>query len=150
MTLDKSEATLAPGKKVTVTVGLTASVDQPGAYTASVGLKENTPYTVPPVGVTLNALPPKTWAKLMGTVTGVPCGGTGAPLAGATVQVDSWATSLTFATDAQGQYAYWLDKRNNPLTLIAAKDGWKPQARTSKVNPAEPKVENFALAPTRC
>ncbi|GID32929.1 S8 family serine peptidase [Paractinoplanes brasiliensis] len=150
MTLDKTEATLAPGKKLTVTVGITATVDQPGAYTGSVGIKENTPYTVAPVGVTLNALPPKTWAKLMGTVTGVPCGGAGAPLAGATVQVDSWATSLTFATDAEGQYAYWLDKRNNPLTLIAAKDGYKPQARTSKVAPAEPKVENFALAPVRC
>ncbi|WP_240669979.1 S8 family serine peptidase [Actinoplanes solisilvae] len=150
MTLDKTSAKLAPGTKVTVTVGITASVDQPGAYTGSVNVKENTPYTVAPVGVTLNALPPKTWAKLMGTVTGVPCGGTGAPLAGATVQVDSWASSLTFATDAEGKYAYWLDKRNNPLTLIAAKDGWKPQARTSKVNPAEPKVENFALAPVRC
>ncbi|HET6479165.1 MAG TPA: S8 family serine peptidase [Actinoplanes sp.] len=150
MTLDKTETTLDPGKKVTVTVGITATVDQPGTYTGSVNIKENTPYTVPAVGVTLNALPPKTWAKLTGTVTGVPCGGTGAPLPGATVQVDSWATSLTFATDAQGQYAYWLDKRNNPLTLIAAKDGWKPQARTSKISPTEPKVENFALLPVRC
>jgi N-acetylneuraminic acid mutarotase len=150
LTLDKTEATVAPGKKVTVTVGINAAVDQPGAYTGSVTIKENTPYTVPAVGVTLNALPPKTWAKLMGTVTGIPCGAGSAPLAGATVQVDSWASSLTFATDAEGKYAHWLDKRNNPLTLIVAKDGWKPQARTSKVSTAEPKVENFALQPVRC
>ncbi|WP_250002974.1 S8 family serine peptidase [Actinoplanes sp. M2I2] len=151
MTLDRTEATVAPGKKVTVTVGLTAAVDQPGAYTGAVTVKTDTPYAVPAVGVTLNALPPKTWAKLMGTVTGAPCGGgSGTPLAGATVQVDSWASSHTFATDAGGAYAYWLDKRNNPLTLIAAKDGFKPQARTSKVSTAEPKVENFALQPVRC
>ncbi|SNY69434.1 S8 family serine peptidase [Paractinoplanes atraurantiacus] len=151
MTIDKPSVTLAPGKKVTVTVGFTAAVDQPGTYSGLVALKENTPYTVVPVDVTLNAAPPKTWAKLMGTVTGAACaGGTSAPLAGATVQVDSWASSYTFATDAQGEYAYWLDKRNNPLTLIAAKDGWKPQARTSKVNPAAPKVEDFALLPVRC
>ncbi|GAA0460401.1 hypothetical protein Ade02nite_14670 [Paractinoplanes deccanensis] len=151
MTIDKPSLTLAPGTKATVTVTVTAAVDQPGTYTGLVTVKENTPYTVPPVGVTLNASPPKTWAKLMGTVTGASCGGgAGTPLAGATVQVDSWATSLTFATDAQGAYAYWLDKRNNPLTLIAAKDGWKPQARTSKVNPAAPKVEDFALLPVRC
>ncbi|MFF5077391.1 S8 family serine peptidase [Actinoplanes sp. NPDC000266] len=151
LTIDKPSVTLAPGKKATVTVGITAAVDQPGAYTGLVTIKESTPYSVPPVDVTLNASPPKTWAKLMGTVTGASCtGGSGSPLAGATVQVDSWATSLTFATEADGTYAYWLDKRNNPLTLIAAKDGWKPQARTTKINPAAPKVENFALLPVRC
>ncbi|MEV4350612.1 S8 family serine peptidase [Actinoplanes sp. NPDC049596] len=151
LTVDQPPVTLAPGRKVTVSVGLTAAVDQPGTYTGLVTIKENTPYAVAPVEVSLIASPPKTWAKLTGTVTGASCtGGSGTPLAGATVQVDSWATSLTFATDAQGRYAYWLDKRNNPLTLIAAKDGWKPQARTSKLDPATPKVENFALLPVRC
>jgi hypothetical protein len=151
LTIDTPSVTLAPGKKATVTVGITAAVDQPGAYTGLVTIKENTPYTVQPVGVTLNAAPPKTWAKLTGTVTGLVCGGaSGSPLPGATVEVDSWATSLTFATDAQGKYAYWLDKRNNPLTLIVAKDGWKPQARTSKISPSAPKVEDFALLPVRC
>lgn len=151
LTIDKPSVTLAPGKKVTVTVGITAAVDQPGVYSGLVTVKENTPYTVAPVAVTLNASPPKTWAKLLGTVTGASCdGASAAPLAAATVQVDSWATSLTFATGADGTYAYWLDKRNNPLTLIAAKDGWKPQARTSKINPAAPKVEDFKLLPVRC
>ncbi|MEK8104950.1 hypothetical protein NKG94_06570 [Micromonospora sp. M12] len=42
MTIDKSAATLAPGAKVTVTVGLTANVDQPGTYSGSVGITENT------------------------------------------------------------------------------------------------------------
>ncbi|MEE3920588.1 hypothetical protein V2I01_27155 [Micromonospora sp. BRA006-A] len=42
LTVDKSKVTLAPGEKVTVTVGMTASVDQPGTYSASVVIKENT------------------------------------------------------------------------------------------------------------
>ncbi len=150
LTIDKTAATLAPGEKVTVTVGISATVDQPGTYTASVVITEDTPYTVAPVSVTMTAQPPKTWGKLLGTVTGTSCQGVGAPLPGAVVQVDSWAMSWTFATDDQGRYAYWLDKRNNPLTLIVAKDGWKPQTRQTKINTSTPTVENFALTPIRC
>ncbi|MGC4806440.1 S8 family serine peptidase [Micromonospora sp. DT233] len=150
MTIDKTSATLAPGEQVTVNVAVSASVDQPGTYSGAVVIKENTPYTVPPVPVTMIAQPPTTWGKLMGTVTGTSCQGAKAPIAGAVVQVDSWASSLTFATDAKGQYAYWLDRRNNPLSLIVAKDGWKPQTRQTKVNASTPTVEDFALSPIRC
>ncbi|WBB68530.1 S8 family serine peptidase [Micromonospora sp. WMMD812] len=150
MTIDKTSATLAPGEKVTVTVGMTANVDQPGTYTGGVSIKENTPYTVDPVAVTMNVTPPKTWGKLMGTVTGTSCQGVGAPLPGAVVQLDSWAMSWTFATDAQGKYAYWMDRRNNPMTMIVAKDGWKPQTRQTKINASTPTVEDFALSPIRC
>ena len=68
----------------------------------------------------------------MGTVTGISCQGATAPLPGAVVQVDSWAHVVHLRTDAEGKYAYWLDRRNNPLTMIAAKDGWKPQTRTTR------------------
>ncbi|GAA1406211.1 S8 family serine peptidase [Catellatospora coxensis] len=150
MTIDKTAVTLAPGAKVTVTVAMSANVDQPGTYTASVGIKENTPYTVAPVAVTMTVTPPKTWGKLLGTVTGTSCQGVSAPIVGAVVQVDSWANSWTFATDAQGRYAYWMDRRNNPLTLIVAKDGWKPQTRQTRINTSTPTVEDFALSPIRC
>ncbi|KAB1143627.1 S8 family serine peptidase [Micromonospora sp. AMSO12t] len=150
MTIDKTAATLAPGEAVTVNVGMTANVDQPGTYTASVAIKENTPYTVEPVAVTMNVLQPTTWGKLTGTVTGTSCQGASSPLPGATVQVDSWAMSWTFATDAEGKYAYWLDRRNNPLTMIVAKDNWKPQTRQTRINTATPTVEDFALSPVRC
>ena len=66
------------------------------------------------------------------------------------VQVDSWVLSWTFATDAEGRYAYWVDRRNNPLTLIVAKDGWKPQTRQARIVAGSPTVENFALSPIRC
>ncbi|RAO39010.1 C5a peptidase [Micromonospora saelicesensis] len=150
MTIDKSAVTLAPGAKVTVTVGLTANVDQPGTYSGAVAISENTPYSVAPVAVTMTANPPKTWGKLMGTVTGTSCQGATSPLTGAVVQVDSWAASYTFATDAEGKYAYWVDRRNNPLTMIVAKDGWKPQTRQTRIDTATPTVENFGLAPIRC
>ncbi|GAA1570777.1 hypothetical protein GCM10009742_11620 [Kribbella karoonensis] len=145
MSLDQTEATLAPGQSTTVKVTLSASVDQPGTYTGAVTIGENTPYSVAPVGVTMNVTPPTTWSKLMGTVTGVSSAGASAPLAGAIVEVDSWAQSYTFITDANGRYAYWLDRRNNPLTLIAAKDGYKPQTRTTKLVNGTPVVEDFAL-----
>ncbi len=150
ITLDKTTATLAPGKSVTVTVGLSGNVEQPGTYTAAIGIKENTPYTVAPVPVTLTVQQPKTWGKLLGTVTGINCQGVSAPLAGATVQVDSWAMSFTFTTDAAGKYAYWLDNRNNPLTLIVAKDGWKPQTKTAKINTSTPTTVDWVLRPVTC
>ncbi|WUJ71395.1 S8 family serine peptidase [Kribbella soli] len=145
MSLDKTEATLAPGQSTTVKVTLTANVDQPGAYTGAVTIGENTPYNVAAVGVTMNVTPPNTWSKLLGTVTGVSSSGATAALPGAIVEVDSWAQSYTFITDKDGQYAYWLDRRNNPLTLIAAKDGYKPQTRTTKLVAGTPVTENFAL-----
>ena len=145
LSIDKTEATLAPGEKVTVKVGLSAAVDQPGTYTGTVTIGENTPYAVDAVDVKMNVTPPTTWSKLMGTVTGVATSGTTAPLGGAIVQVDSWAQSYTFITESDGTYAYWLDRRNNPLTLIAAKDGYKPQTRATKLVNGEPAVEDFAL-----
>ncbi|QNE17719.1 S8 family serine peptidase [Kribbella qitaiheensis] len=149
LTVDRTEATLAPGEKVVVKVGLSATVDQPGTYTATVTIGENTPYTVNPVDVKMNVTPPTTWSKLLGTVTGVSISGVTAPLPGATVEVDSWASSYTFITDKDGNYAYWLDRRNNPLTLIAAKDGYKPQTRTTKLVAGTPVIENFALKATK-
>ncbi|ONI72411.1 peptidase S8 [Kribbella sp. ALI-6-A] len=149
LSIDKTEATLAPGASTTVKVTLTASVDQPGKYTGSVTIAENTPYSVDPVAVTMNVTPPTTWSKLSGTVTGVATNGTTVPLAGAIVQVDSWASSYTFTTTSQGTYAYWLDRRNNPLTLIAAKDGYKPQTRTTRLVAGTPVVEDFALKAIR-
>ncbi|MEU8225744.1 S8 family serine peptidase [Kribbella sp. NPDC048915] len=145
LSIDKTEATLAPGQSTTVKVTLTANVDQPGTYNGGVTIGENTPYSVAPVAVTMTVTPPNTWSKLQGTVTGVSSSGASAALPGAIVQVDSWAQSYTFITDKDGGYAYWLDRRNNPLTLIAAKDGYKPQTRTTRLLNGEPVTEDFAL-----
>ncbi|MET7283095.1 S8 family serine peptidase [Kribbella sp. NPDC005582] len=149
LALDKTEAELAPGESTTVKVSISANVDQPGTYTGAVTIGEDTPYSVNPVDVKMTVTPPSTWAKIQGTVTGVSKTGTRAPLPGATVQVDSWAQSYTFITDKDGNYAYWLDIRNNPLTLIAAKDGYKPQTRSTELLSGEPITEDFALLATK-
>jgi hypothetical protein len=44
----------------------------------------------------------------------------------------------------------WLDVRNNPLTLIAAKDGWQPQTRQAKLAKLKTVTANFTLLPDTC
>jgi hypothetical protein len=124
--------TLAAGASATVAVTLNAAVPtvtQPGTYTASLAIGTDTPYSVADVGVTMNVKPPKTWGKIAGTVTTVD----GTAVAGVTIQIDTWANSYTLKTDRNGQYALWLDVRNNPLQVIAAKDGYQPQVKTVKI-----------------
>ncbi|WP_406456524.1 carboxypeptidase regulatory-like domain-containing protein [Streptomyces sp. NBC_00876] len=135
LSLDTPEFKLAPGASIAVTVSVKASVDeitQPGDFTAEIGISANTPYPVASVPVTMTVAPPNTWGKITGTVLGTSSAGA-APLKGATVQIDSWASSYTLITDKDGHYALWLDARNNPLTVIVAKDGYAPRTTTVKV-----------------
>jgi hypothetical protein len=143
-----TKLTLAPGKSAAVTVSLDAGVDaitQPGTYGASITSQTDTPYMVKPIDVSLTVKPPATWGKVTGTVTGVDSKGNSTPIVGATVEIDSWATSYTLKTDKDGQYALWLDNRNNPLQMIVAKDGYKPQVKTVKVVKGKTVTTNFAL-----
>jgi hypothetical protein len=145
--------TVAPGASVTVTVTLDASatvVSQPGTYKAQLTFLTNTPYRVSPVDVTMNVTPPTTWGKITGTVVGVNCDGTTTPLAGATVQIDTWAAHYTLRTDANGTYALWLDNRNNPLTLIVAKDGWQPQTRQVRIKARQTTTADWKLLSATC
>ncbi|MEW1862582.1 carboxypeptidase regulatory-like domain-containing protein [Streptomyces sp. NPDC088194] len=136
--------TVQPGKSASFTVTLAASVPeitQPGTYTASLNLASDTPYRVAPVGVSFTVKPPATWGK----ITGVVSASGGAPLAGATVQIDTWATHYTLKTATDGSYALWLDTRNNPLQLIVAKDGYQPTVATVKIKKGATTTTNFAL-----
>ena len=67
------------------------------------------------------------------------------PLAGATVQIDTWATHYTLHTDINGGYGLWLDYRNNPLTVIAAKDGYQPQVKTVTITKGATTTAKFVL-----
>ena len=138
--------TIQPGAHATVTVTLDASVEsitQPGAYPASLVLTSDTPYPTPPVDVTMEVKPPKTWGKITGAVTATD----GKPIAGATLQIDTRASDYTLKTDRNGQYALWLDVRNNPLQVIAAKDGYQPQVKTAKITKGATTTLNFTLKP---
>ncbi len=147
---DKTEVTIQPGKSVKVNVTLDANVaaiTQPGTYTAQITVGAKTPYAIAPVGVTMTVNPPSTWGKITGTVNGAGCTGSPGPLTGATLQVGSWAAAYTLKTDKDGHYALWLDVRNNPLTLIAAKDGWAPQTRSVKITKLTSTTADFTLKP---
>jgi hypothetical protein len=137
--------TLQPGKSAKITVTLNADVPditQPGTYTASITLSTDTPYNVAPVGVSMTVNPPKTWGKIAGTVTSA---ADGSPIAGATIQINTWAASYTLKTDKNGYYQLWLDVRNNPLQVIAAKDGFQPQVKTVKITKGGTATTNFVL-----
>ena len=144
--------TVAPGARVQVTVTFDAAADvvtQPGDYMAQLTLTTDTPYSVGPVPATMTVTPPKTWGKITGTVRGASCASGPVPLAGATVQIDTWAAHYTLFTDANGGYALWLDKRNNPLTLIVAKDGWQPQTKNVKITAGATLTVDWSLLPAR-
>jgi N-acetylneuraminic acid mutarotase len=145
---NRTTFTVNPGQSVTVSVTMNAAnktVTQPGTYTASLAIGQNTPYAVPQVDTTMVANPPATWGEIAGTVTGLVCKAPSTPLAGATVQINTWATSYTLKTDTNGGYALWLDTRNNPLNLIVALNGWQPQTRTVKIERLKTVKANFAL-----
>jgi hypothetical protein len=137
--------TIDAGATTTVTVTLNAAdatVTQPGTYTAKLVFGSDTPYPVSPMDVSMTVNPPKTWGKIAGKVTSAV---DGSPIAGATVQIDTWAASYTLKTDRDGNYALWLDQRNNPLQLIAAKDGYQPQTVKVKIQKGTTTTQNFVL-----
>ena len=137
--------TVDPGTVVKVTVTLNSNVPivtQPGTYTAELALSTDTPYSLGAIPVSMVVKPPKTWGKIAGTVTSAV---DGKPIAGATVQIDTWAASYTLKTDKNGTYALWLDVRNNPLQLIVAKDGWQPQTTKVKIQKGTTTTADFAL-----
>ncbi len=143
-----TSGTLAPGKSATIAVTLDASVQeitQPGTLTAGLAVNGNTPYGNAAVPVSLTVKPPTTWGKVTGKVTVKDASGNLVALAGATVEVDSWTASYTLKTDAQGNYGLWLDYRNNPLTLIVAKDGFRPQTTTVSIKQGQVTTKNFTL-----
>ncbi len=144
LTEDPTGLTLAPGASETVSVTLDAgdpSITQPGTYTAAVTVTANTPYPATTIPVTMTVQPPTSWGKITGKVTT----GASVPVAGATVQIDSWATGYTLTTGIDGSYALWLDQRNNPLTLIVAKDGYRPQTATVTITAGATVVKNWVL-----
>jgi N-acetylneuraminic acid mutarotase/uncharacterized protein YegP (UPF0339 family) len=145
---DTTQLTLAPGASGTVKVKVDASVasiTQPGTFTASLIYQTDTPYQVAATGVTMTVLPPATWGKIDGTIYGTDKNGNTAPIAGATVQVNTWAFSYTLKTDKNGYYALWLDYRNNTLQVIAAKDGYQPAEKDVDVVAGDTVTTDFTL-----
>ncbi len=141
---NKDTLTLAPGQTKAIRVTMDSDVPeitQPGTFTASLVFQTDTPYQVDPVAVTMKVRNPDTWGKIRGTVTDED----GAAVPGATVELDSWATHYTLKTDRDGKYVLWLDARNNPITMIVAKDGYRPQTLTVNIKEGKTVTRNFVL-----
>ncbi|WP_431951452.1 Kelch repeat-containing protein [Actinacidiphila sp. bgisy167] len=140
--------TLAPGQKTVLTLTFdTAALEvaQPGDYGARLALFTDTPYALPDIPVVLHVDPPKTWGSIRGTILGATTAGGTAPLAGATVQIDSWTGSHTLTTRQDGTFGLWLDTRENPLTVIVAKDGYRPTAATVRLKKGVAVVHDVTL-----
>jgi len=99
---------------------------QPGTYYGQLKVSSNAANEVANVPVTLTVTPPATWGKIAGTVTGLGyCDSeTPVPLEGATVYIAT-ATGLLWelTTDANGQYAFWLDAAHGPVNITVEADG---------------------------
>ncbi|MEU2198635.1 carboxypeptidase regulatory-like domain-containing protein [Isoptericola sp. NPDC019482] len=136
------ELTLAPGASVRAAVTLDAAVEQPGTYTATITVGENTPYAAPKVGATMTVKAPAGWGKVAGTITGA-----GSPLEGAVVHLDGKASDKTLVTGADGTYGYWMPKANGPLQLIAAANGFVPTVRAAQIVAGQTTVYDVDLKP---
>jgi N-acetylneuraminic acid mutarotase len=143
--------TVPAGATATVTVTFSATtagkVLQPGTYTGQLLVNANTPQTFNPIGVTLNATPPKNWGKLAGTVSGTDCNNVTKGIQ-AVVFADSKPFSWTAKTDKNGKYSFWGPKGS--YTLIASANGWIPQTKTASIKAGKTVIVDFNLRPTSC
>lgn len=145
-----ASATLQPGQSTTVSVTLSATaaagISQPGTYTAQLGVTQSTPYLVAPVDVTMTVTPPNGWGKVTGTVTGLACSGSSAPLHGAQVQA-SGTNGFTFTqyTGSDGTYSVWAPAADNPIMLTAGFTGWSTQIQKVSLRAGKTITANFTL-----
>ncbi|WP_405820297.1 carboxypeptidase regulatory-like domain-containing protein [Streptomyces sp. NBC_01390] len=155
LSVDKTSFDLAPGRSTTVTVRADASaVTTAGTYTARLTYSTDAPYAGASVEVSLKVTIPRTWGHLSGTVTDRR---TGAPLAGATVQICPAAhagapgcdrrthTVRTVRTDSDGRYDLWLDARPSPLRITASADGHRPATKEVTLRPGRATTADLSL-----
>jgi hypothetical protein len=145
--------TLAPGQSATLSLTVTATaaaVPQPGSYTATVFLDSGAPYPAPRVPVTLTAAPPASWGAVTGVISGRDCTGTKAPIAGATVQVNSKAGSWTLTAGPGGTYRIWLPAADSPLSLFATASGWLAGSATATLKAGAVTRANITLNRAGC
>lgn len=140
MDVQPSEFTLAPGKSVTVTTEITADVDQPGIYSATLTPSATTPYPAAEVAVAMTVKAPAGWGKITGVVSGED-----GPLEDAVVHLDGISYDVTLRTDKDGRYAYWMQKSNAPLTVTVSANGYIPATKKAQIISGQTSVYNFTL-----
>ncbi|MGH3353113.1 MAG: carboxypeptidase regulatory-like domain-containing protein [Nocardioides sp.] len=144
ITFDRTSLTLDAGESATVKASVSADVDQPGTYAAEIGGSTDTPYDVEPLAVTMDVAAPRSWGKLVGTVTA----DGGAGLEGAIVQVNGGkGYRQTLIAEEDGSYVYWIDSKLSPLQLIAAASGHVPETKDVTLRKGKTLQANFSLTP---
>ncbi|TDD65680.1 peptidase S8 [Jiangella aurantiaca] len=151
LSVDGGAAVLEPGESTQVTLHLAADVAQPGTYEGGVWIREDTPYAVAPVDVSMTVEVPRRWGALVGTVTGAACGedGTaGVAVAGANVLIDGRGADATVRTDRGGRFLRWVDRADMPLTLTTTADGYETDSRRIRPPTSGPSIVEVELACT--
>jgi uncharacterized repeat protein (TIGR01451 family) len=108
---------------ITLTFNADASlVDQPGHYNMQIKVRENTPYLVANLPVTMTVNAPATFGKLDGLVQGLGyCDFDPEPLQNASVLItSSGGMTSTVQTDETGYYQRWLDQAGSPFTVTVS------------------------------
>jgi subtilisin family serine protease len=96
----------------------TATIPEPGVYSALISVDEDTPYDVPGVPVTLTVTASPDLALLEGTVQSMGyCDSNPFAVAGAEVVVTSGGDSWTVTTDANGYYYLYLNESYSPVDI---------------------------------
>jgi len=143
--------TLAPKASVTVTLTMNSrTLTQPGVYRSALSVRENTPYAVAPVDVTLTARAPATWTRLSGTVTGRSCDGTITPLSEATIAIDHRTDSWTLSSGTDGSYALWLPGGGPKARVVVAAPDHRPASIDLALRPGAHTVLPFTLQALHC
>lgn len=126
MSLSTVKGTVQPGQSVVVTVNVSlADADQPGTFSGAISITEDTPHRLLPVRVDITAVPPASWGKVEGVVTGLGnCDTPGTPLAGATVDIDGTPRDFQLTTGPDGKFAAWMDNANGPVSVRATRAGF--------------------------
>ncbi|MER7443466.1 carboxypeptidase regulatory-like domain-containing protein [Micromonospora avicenniae] len=149
-----SAFTLKPGQSRKVTLKLNAgnasTVDQPGDYLAALAVRVDGPVQPAPIQVTMHVDPPKKWGRMSGTVSGADCTGSVAPLSRAMVTVRTKHSTTTLWTDEAGNWSFWVDKRDSPVTLVYSKDGFSGLTKRVKVRSGSTISTEVVLQPDRC
>lgn len=153
--LDTTEAVLAPGESVTVRVTTdSAFVNQPGTYTAGVGIVANVPVQVEPVAVTMHVTPPLTWGKVAGTAYLEDCAG--GQVAGDSIVVDitpvreDVGDGWVILTDQEGTYARWINTQLGTLRMTALLGGYRPDAHLVDLIRGATVTQDFSLLSQEC
>ncbi|WP_122260787.1 cell wall-binding repeat-containing protein [Ornithinimicrobium cerasi] len=155
LVLDTTEAVLDPGQSVTVGVTTDSSaVNQPGTYTAGVGVVANVPVTPAPVDVTMHVTPPLSWGKVTGTAYLEDC--EGGLVAGDSVGIDitpvreGVGDGWLIMTDQEGVYARWINTQVGTLRMTALLTGFRPDPHLVDLARGGTVVQDFALLDEAC